>query len=93
MNVSLTPKLEQFVEGKVKAGLYQTASEVVRDGLRLLAERDQRENAGLAELRSLVNVGIEQIDAGQTKPFDDAAMKRIRRKGRQKLAAMRTHKG
>jgi len=93
MNVSLTPKLEQYVENKVKAGLYQTASEVVREGLRLLAERDQRESAGLAELRSLINVGVEQIDAGRTKPFDNAAIKRIRRKGRQKLAAMKRHNG
>ena len=93
MNVSLTPKLEQFVEKKIKAGLYQTASEVVREGLRLLAERDQREAAGLAELRSLINAGLEQIESGQTKPFDDAAMKRIRRKAQKRLAAMRKHNG
>jgi len=93
MNVSLTPKLEQFVEKKVKAGSYQTASEVVREGLRLLLERDRREAAGLAELRSLIDVGMEQIEAGRTKPFNDDTLKRIRRKGRQKLAAMRRHNG
>jgi antitoxin ParD1/3/4 len=93
MNVSLTPKLEQFVEKKVKAGSYQTASEVVREGLRLLLERDQREAAGLAELRSLIDVGMEQIQAGRTKPFSDATLKRIRQKGRQKLAAMRRQDG
>jgi antitoxin ParD1/3/4 len=42
MNISLTPELEQLVNDKVKSGLYQTASEVIRDGLRLLKERDQR---------------------------------------------------
>ena len=40
MNVSLTPELEQFVDGKVESGLYNNASEVVREGLRLLKEND-----------------------------------------------------
>ena len=40
MNVSLTPELEQLVNEKVKSGFYQTASEVVREALRLLSERD-----------------------------------------------------
>jgi len=40
MNVSLTPELEQFVEGKVESGLYNNASEVIREGLRLLKEHD-----------------------------------------------------
>ena len=91
MNVSLTPKLEQFVEKKLKAGSYQTASEVVREGLRLLLERDAREAAGLGELRSLIDVGMQQIEVGQTKPFNEAALKRIRQKGRQKLAALKRH--
>ena len=41
MNVSLTPELEQFVDGKVESGLYNNASEVVREGLRLLKENDE----------------------------------------------------
>ena len=40
MNVSLTPELEKFVDGKVESGLYNNASEVVREGLRLLKEHD-----------------------------------------------------
>ena len=40
MNVSLTPELEDLVNQKVRTGLYQTASEVVRDALRLLKQRD-----------------------------------------------------
>lgn len=42
MNVSLPPAQEQFVRGQVKAGRYRTASEVVRDGLRLLEENEHR---------------------------------------------------
>ena len=41
MNVSLTPELEQFVDGKVESGLYNNASEVIREGLRLLKEHDE----------------------------------------------------
>ena len=40
MNVSLTPELEKLVNDKVRSGLYQTASEVVREALRLLKQRD-----------------------------------------------------
>ena len=40
MNVSLTPELERFVDDKVESGLYNNASEVVREGLRLLKEHD-----------------------------------------------------
>lgn len=41
MNVSLTPELERFVDGKVESGLYNNASEVIREGLRLLKEHDE----------------------------------------------------
>ena len=41
MNVSLTAELERFVDGKVESGLYNNASEVVREGLRLLKEHDE----------------------------------------------------
>ena len=41
MNVSLTPELEQFVQGKVESGLYNNASEVIRESLRLLKEHDE----------------------------------------------------
>jgi antitoxin ParD1/3/4 len=40
MNISLTPELEEFVDGKVESGLYNNASEVIREGLRLLKEHD-----------------------------------------------------
>jgi putative addiction module CopG family antidote len=41
MNISLTPELEKFVAAKVESGLYNNASEVVREGLRLLKEHDE----------------------------------------------------
>jgi len=41
MNVSLTPELEKFIDGKVESGFYNNASEVIREGLRLLKEHDE----------------------------------------------------
>jgi antitoxin ParD1/3/4 len=41
VNISLTPELERFVQRKVSSGLYNNASEVIREGLRLLKEHDE----------------------------------------------------
>jgi antitoxin ParD1/3/4 len=62
MNVSLTPELEKFVQSRVASGLFQTASEVVREGLRLLEERERAREAALAELRTKIRRGMEQAD-------------------------------
>jgi antitoxin ParD1/3/4 len=65
MNVSLTRELEEFVHNKVKAGRYQTASEVVREGLRLLEEEDKRKSFSFgtrAELETKLLEGVRQLD-------------------------------
>ena len=54
LNVSLTPELEQFAQSRVASGLYQTASEVIREGLRLLEERERARDAALEELRTKI---------------------------------------
>ena len=64
MNVSLTPELEQYVNGKVQSGLYHSASEVVREGLRLLKEKDEVHQKKLQELRRDIQVGIDQAERG-----------------------------
>ncbi len=89
MNVSLTPQLEAFVEQKVREGQYQTASEVIREALRLLAERDERRNIELQRLREAVNVGLEQVAQGRTAPFDASDIKKIKTEGRKRLAERR----
>lgn len=58
-NVSLTPVLEEYVNAKVKSGDYRSVSEVVRDGLRLLKEKDLLQDAKLAALREAVKQGVE----------------------------------
>ena len=80
MNVSLTKELEELVNGKVKTGLYHTASEVIREGLRLLEERDRLYQVRLEELRRDVKLGIDQLDRGESVPFDPVAVKRRLRK-------------
>jgi antitoxin ParD1/3/4 len=67
MNVSLTPELEKLVARKVKSGRYQTASEVVREALRVLEERDQVTMLRLTELRREVQKGLR---SGKPQPMD-----------------------
>ena len=61
MNISLTPELEQFVQGKVESGLYNNASEVIREGLRLLKEQDEIR----LRWREQIEHGWLQAQAGQ----------------------------
>lgn len=75
MNVSLTPELERLVNDKVATGLYNSASEVVREALRLLRERDEARKLAFAELRRDIAEGIEQLDRGQSSPLDVAMIK------------------
>jgi antitoxin ParD1/3/4 len=87
MNVSLTPELERFVEEKVKTGMYQTASEVVREGLRLLRKSERLGDPHLTRLRREVAVGIDQADEGRLVPFDEALIEQVKSRGRKRLAA------
>ena len=83
MNVSLTPELEELVNKKVNTGLYHSASEVVREGLRLLKEQDELRQLRLEELKKHVAIGIDQLDRGQRAPLD---IEQIKAKGRKQLA-------
>ncbi len=67
MNVSLTPDLEKYVQDKVGTGRYRSSSEVVREALRLLEEKDQERAQRLALLKEEIQQGI---DSGPSKPLD-----------------------
>jgi antitoxin ParD1/3/4 len=82
MNVSLTPELEQLVNDKVKSGLYNSASEVVREALRLLKEQDALKAYRFEEMRKEIAVGIAQADRGEMAPLD---IKAIQAEGRRRL--------
>ena len=62
---ALTPELERIVDQKVKSGLYNSASEVVREGLRLLQQRDEMREAKLEALRAEIQKGINSLEAGE----------------------------
>lgn len=81
MNIYLTPHLEKLVQAKVESGLYNSASEVVREALRLMEERDQVRELRLEELRREIQKGI---DSGESTPLDFEA---IKARGRKRLAA------
>ncbi len=66
MNVSLTPELEKFVSTKVGSGRYNSASEVVREALRLLEEHDAVRAAQLAEFNSELGRRLAALDQGET---------------------------
>ena len=72
MNVSLTPELEEMVNRKVKSGLYNSASEVIREGLRRLQEDDELKNLRREELRREILKGMEQMRNGQYKSYNSA---------------------
>ncbi len=84
MNVSLTSKLERWIANKVTEGKYQTASEVVREAVRQLADREERRELELARLRRQVDVGLEDIRKGRLTALD---MKQIKAEARSELAA------
>jgi antitoxin ParD1/3/4 len=65
MNVSLTPELEQIINFKVQSGLYNSASEVVRAGIRLLQQRDELREMKLQALRTEIQKGIDDLEAGR----------------------------
>jgi len=72
MNVSLTPELEKLVARKVESGLYQSASEVIREGLRLLDDQDRMREVHLNEVRKKIRTGLDQLDRGEGIPGDQA---------------------
>ena len=83
MNVSLTPELEQFVSNKVQSGRYNSASEVVREALRLLEEHDWARAAQLAEFNRELGRRLAALDRGET--VDPAKTRaRLQRKSEQR---------
>ena len=89
MNVSLTNELENFVDGLVAGGMYYSASEVVRDGLRLLKIQEELRAQKLADLRADIMLGYEQSKRGESLPLDAAA---IKADGRRRLAKLKASK-
>jgi antitoxin ParD1/3/4 len=83
MNVSLTPELDRFVAGKVESGRYTSASEVIREALRLLEEQDRARKAQIAIFNRELGARLVSLDRGEiVEP--EAALERLKRKSREK---------
>ena len=83
MNVSLTPELDKFVAGKVESGRYNSASEVVREALRLLEEHEQARSAQLAAFNREIGARLASLDRGEyVEP--QTARARLERKSRER---------
>jgi antitoxin ParD1/3/4 len=83
MNVSLTPELDKFVADKVDSGRYTSASEVVREALRLLEEHDRARNAQLAAFNHEIGARLASLDHGESvKP--GTTRKRLEQKSRER---------
>ncbi|MGD0832355.1 MAG: type II toxin-antitoxin system ParD family antitoxin [Terracidiphilus sp.] len=66
MNVSLTPELDSFVAGKVESGRYNSASEVVREALRLLEDHDRARSLQLTTFNQEIGARLASLDRGES---------------------------
>lgn len=91
MNVSLTPELESLVNEKVASGFYNSASEVVREALRLLFEQEEVRRLRIEELRREIKAGADQIKKGKYKDYSSAddLIDDIRARGQARLKTRR----
>jgi len=69
-NVVLTKRQEELIETLVDSGRYQNASEVLRDGLRLVEQREAEESAKLEVLRQAAQIGVAALDRGEFREFE-----------------------
>jgi antitoxin ParD1/3/4 len=82
---SIGKHFEGLIESLIESGRYSTASEVMRDGLRMIEEREERRKAKLDALRAEIQKGL---DSGPAEETDIADMiKAVKARGRQQLAA------
>ena len=65
VNISITPELDAFVRGRVQSGRYQTASEVVREALRLLERHENERDEAFHRLKTKLERGAAQAERGE----------------------------
>lgn len=91
LNVSLPPELESRVRRHVESGLYSSASEVIREALRLFETYQDVQASNLASLKADIAQGVADVSAGRVRELN---MNEIKQRGRAELKARRstTHK-
>jgi antitoxin ParD1/3/4 len=65
MHINLSPEMEKFIQGKVEAGFYSNATEVIRDAIRRMHEEEQK----VVAMRAALKVGDDQLDKGERVPY------------------------
>jgi antitoxin ParD1/3/4 len=82
---SIGKHFEEFIASLIASGRYSTASEIIRDGLRIIEEREQRREAKLEWLRAEIQKGL---DSGPPREFDPKTLaEEVKARGRRRLAA------
>jgi len=84
VHVNLTPQLEELVRAKVDSGMYNNASEVIREALRVL---DEHERARFEALRAAIAVGYAQAERGEVRPLAPELLAEMDRNVARKFAA------
>jgi len=79
MNISLTPDLEHYIQEKVNSGLYTSASEVVRESLRLLHTYEDLQKQRLDQMNAAIEIGLNQLQDGKKIPAAES-YKRLKKK-------------
>jgi antitoxin ParD1/3/4 len=82
MNVSLTPELERRVDERVETGLYTSASELVREALRLFFQFDEARQREIEDLNRKIAIGLKQLDGGEGIPAEQARRESLDRRAR-----------
>lgn len=75
-NVVVTDHQAEMIEKLVRSGRYQNASEVLREGLRLIERQEAEDKAKLAALREAARLGIADIEAGRYETFSPEGLRR-----------------
>jgi antitoxin ParD1/3/4 len=89
MQISLSPEVEQLVRTELATGRYQSENDVLREAVRLLSARDRR----VEELRSMVQIGRDQLDRGEYLELDEAEIddffQGLQKRGRRRYEELR----
>ena len=85
MQISLTPRMGQWISEKVDSGLYSSSNEVILEGLRLLMRQEEQRQAMIEDLHKEILVGVRQLDSGKAVVFDTSLVKNVKEKGRNRL--------
>lgn len=85
MEISITPRMDQWISEKVNSGLYSSSNEVILEGLRLLIRQEEQRFAVTEDLRQEILVGVRQLDSGKSVIFDSSLVDNVKEKSRNKL--------